>query len=285
MPDDGRVPRQLPTETMTTKFSDGKLRWCLPTTIDGDGRSRLWPTRSTTGHRDLQPSRRLNAVVNYSLAQALSRDNLHFRVFHFQQFYCQKIANPHTRSLKLAFSISKLAKLAKQTIFQRWLVMICTHRRPETKEDEASQSCLIYIVSKSGQRAGGEGVSCLVFLWYQRLTWKYFVILRVILRWNQLIKTDLMEDVTWLWGLRVKKINGRHFMTFNDHGRSTKIRPKGRTRLRLFPKFGRVSRGLDTISRRWKNVVSEILDICELIEFQYAQACLEYRQASDSITM
>jgi len=32
-------------------------------------------------------------------------------------------------------------------------------------------------------------------------------------------------------------------------------------------------------------VVSEILDICELIEFQYAQACLEYRQASDSITM
>ena len=32
-------------------------------------------------------------------------------------------------------------------------------------------------------------------------------------------------------------------------------------------------------------MVSEILDICELIEFQYAQACLEYRQASDSITI
>ena len=49
-------------------------------------------------------------------------------------------------------------------------------------------------------------------------------------------------------GSRVRKIKGRHFITFNDHGRSTKIRSKGRTRLRLFPKFGRVSRGLDTIS-------------------------------------
>ena len=51
-------------------------------------------------------------------------------------------------------------------------------------------------------------------------------------------------------GFTCKKINGRHFITFNDHGRSTKIRPKGRTRLRLFPKFGRVSRGPDTISGR-----------------------------------
>ena len=76
-------------------------------------------------------------------------------------------------------------------------------------------------------------------------------------------------------GPRIRKKQVGHFITFHDHGRSTKIGLEHKKRLKLygFPKFGKVSRGLDTILGRPKNAVSEILDRCELVEFQHAQTC------------